>query len=78
MEWEPHHFLHLVQDKLKGDELTDIDIKWSDQETKVTDELIDILANLKMPSEGLRSINFFDWRGGMEEALNSAAIERLV
>ena len=46
--------------------------------TRVTNELLDLLANVKMPPTGLNSIHFSNWSDGVEESLNEAVIERLV
>lgn len=77
VEWEQHNLAHQVQDKLCGDDLTDIEIENLNHETSVTNELLDMLANFNMPVNGLSSISFKRWIGGMQKAIDMAVIERL-
>lgn len=78
MEWEPHQLSHKIQEKLQGDELTYIRIGLLSHESKVTNELLDLLANLKMPSDGLKKLHFENWKRGIEFALEAAVSDRLV
>ena len=77
MEWEPHMLLHKVLQELKGDLVTDIIVKHLRQDIQVTNEMLDLLASLKIPKAGLNSIVFYYWYR-MEDALDSAVFERLI
>ena len=48
------------------------------QEIKVTNEVLDYLASLKMPSTGLEKICLSSWDGTIESAFDSIVIERLL
>ena len=68
--------IHEIHKKLFDNELiADISISYLNHATKVTDELLDILASLSIT--GLKKITFDWWSGGMESKLNSAVIDRL-
>ena len=73
-EWEPHQLAHEVHQKLLDNEaITDIEISELNHETKVTNELLDILASLNMPPTGLKNLTFHSWKR-MSSPLDLAVI----
>ena len=78
VEWEPHQLAHQVFSSLHGEEVYSIMLEEYTPETTTTNELLDFLATLKMPSSGLGKILFINWRDGMKEPLDLAVTERLV
>ena len=62
---------------MPNEEVNDICIEYLKHETKVSDELLDAVANLNTPTTGFTKISFKRWRG-MESALNTAVIDRFL
>ena len=51
-------------------------LEYVEQETRVTNEMLDLIASLKMPPTGLNSIYFDEWYR-MKTAIEPAVIEKL-
>ena len=62
---------------LDGEFVTNIELEYLNCETRVADELLDMLGSLETPASGLMKISFFEW-SGIESALNSLVIDRLL
>ena len=75
-EWEPHVLQHMLHERLAGTDAKDIILRSVHQSSDVTNEVLDLLANLPMPPEGLRCLSFILWRDGMDKPLVPDVIER--
>ena len=52
-------------------------VRHLDQDITVTNEMLDLLASLKMPETGLSYIDFYRWTN-LQESLNQAVVDRFV
>ena len=69
--------MHKVQEKVQGEPVSLIMVRHLDQDITVTNEMLDLLASLKMPESGLSYIDFYRWTN-LYESLNRAVVNRLV
>ena len=76
VKWDPNQLALEVQEKLQDSEgIFKIKIEKLNHVTRVSDELLDLIANLKMDFTKLRQIRFAYW-SGIGGALTRPVIER--
>ena len=77
-EWELHKLVHMVKDKIGADPVHSIIWRRVMNNTVVTNEVLDYLVSKTSP-DGLREL-LFDYHaaGGIDKALSTDVIDRIV